>query len=420
MSNSLAIAAVTTTLRNLIFLGTRDELGSGRITTLPLDKARNTFEGNQVNLFLYHTTPDQAWRNIPKPTQAKRGKTEKAPLGLDLYYLVTAYGEHDSEAKSHRLLGRIMSILHDHPNLSMAEIEAATAIELSESDLHHQLERIAIKPESLTFEEISQVWRMFQAQYRASVAYQVSVVLIDSTLPLNLALPVLPRLPEDRGAIAQVGIGGPTLQEVQLPNRQHSAQFGDTLTIRGVDLDKPGITVQLRHGRLPEAIELMPLPQKTEQSLQVQLPNPLASAEVIRQWRAGLYTLSLRVPRSQYTWSTDEYPIAIAPQVLGVDPLAATAGDLTLTLTCIPQIQPDQSVLVLFGDRGYEPEHVSAPEAMEPTTLRVQIPAVLAGVYVVRVRVDGVNSIPVNFRARPPEFAANQTVVITEERTVSI
>lgn len=40
MSNSLAIAAVTTTLRNLISQGVAQELGSGIVTTQPPDKAR--------------------------------------------------------------------------------------------------------------------------------------------------------------------------------------------------------------------------------------------------------------------------------------------------------------------------------------------------------------------------------------------
>ncbi|MEO0824389.1 MAG: hypothetical protein AAFY67_01845 [Cyanobacteria bacterium J06642_9] len=47
MSNSLAIATVTATLKNIIFAGIREELGNGTITTKSLERARenNVFQG---------------------------------------------------------------------------------------------------------------------------------------------------------------------------------------------------------------------------------------------------------------------------------------------------------------------------------------------------------------------------------------
>ncbi len=414
MSNSMAIAAVTTTLQSILFLGVRDELGSGRITTLPLDKARSKEEGNQVNLYLYHTAINMGWKNIPKPARPK-GTMEKPPLGLDLFYLVTVYGEKDSEAKSHRLLGRVMSILHDHSTLKAAEIEAATATELPESDLHKQTEQILITSQSLTHEEMSQVWRGFQAQYRASLAYQVSVVLIDSKLPIDLALPVLPRLPDGRGAIAQIFTGEAKLEEVLLPNRQRSAQWGDVLILQGTNLTHPEMQVHLTHSQLSEPRVLLPLPGRTESELQVQLPNLMAMPEAAREWRVGFYTLSLVIPREHGRWSSEAWPLAIAPQILSVDPLMVSAGAVTLTLTCTPPVLADQVVSLLLGDRGIPVTEVEAlAEENAVTELRVQVRDASPGIYVVRLRVDGVDSIPVDFMARPPQFAANQTVVIVE------
>ena len=122
MSNQFAIAAVTSTLFDLVFLGIRDELGSGNITALPLDKARSGRDGNQVNLFLYHTMPNTAFQNDYRPSRGKHSHTGKPPLALDLFYLITVYGQSDSETKCHRLLGQIMNVLHDHPILHAEEI----------------------------------------------------------------------------------------------------------------------------------------------------------------------------------------------------------------------------------------------------------------------------------------------------------
>ena len=49
--------------------------------------------------------------------------------------------------------------------------------------------RITLQP--LSIDDISKLWAGFQMQYRLSVAYEVAVVLIDSTRPTRAAPPVL-------------------------------------------------------------------------------------------------------------------------------------------------------------------------------------------------------------------------------------
>ena len=68
MSNSLAIAAVTATLRNLLVAGFAGDgaVADTAFTTQPPDKARSGTT-NQLNLFLYQTTPNAAWRNQSMP-----------------------------------------------------------------------------------------------------------------------------------------------------------------------------------------------------------------------------------------------------------------------------------------------------------------------------------------------------------------
>lgn len=412
MSNPLAIAAVTTTLHSLIFLGIREELGSGNITALPLDKARSNREGNQVNLFLYHTMPNPAKRN-ERVARGPLAHAGKSPLALDLFYLVTVYGQNDSETKSHRLLGSVMSVLYDRSTLSRAEIEAATKAELPESDLHRQVEQIIITPEHLTFEEISQLWRGFQAQYRVSVAYKVSVVTIDSTLLPKSALPVLSRNWDNQGFAVYPGLA-PALQGLRLPHRQASAQFGDMIALDGVHLESRNLLVQFRNVRFGHTLELPPLPEQTETELQVRLPNPADQPGAIAQWRAGLYSLSLAVQRPDYVWTTNELPFALAPQVLSITPQEIPQGRVLLTLTCLPQIRPEQKVILLIGDRGISVQDLVSPtDPTAPSTLTFQLKDMQPGLYVVRLRVDGVDSIPIDFASTPLQFAESQTVRVT-------
>ncbi|MGG6266461.1 DUF4255 domain-containing protein [Leptolyngbya sp. AN10] len=401
MSNALAIAATTTTLRSLLFQGVRNELGSGSVTVRPLDKARGNNDGNQINLFLYHTAVSGAWRNMDMPHQGKAGETRPFPLGLELYYLVTAYGENDNDIQSHRLLGQAMSVLHDHTILSPAEIELATRpteadSALFSSDLHQQIERIRLVLLKLSFDEIAQIWRPFQAQYRISAAYQASIVLIESGLPVKTPLPVLRRGSDDRGAIAVASLP-PTLLEISPPNRKPSAELGDILVIRGDRLEGD-LTVRFRSVLSDAEIEIAPLSDRTINELRVQLSEAL-------DWVGGLYTVSVVDRSAAPGWATNDLPIALAPKVTTVDPLTAPSGDVTLTLTCTPEVRSTQRISLLWGDREIPPESISP--------LRFRIPNAEPGNYVIRLRVDRVDSIPVNFGARPLQFAENQTVRIT-------
>lgn len=422
MSNPLAIAAVTATLRNLLLQGFSDD-GFGdnvSVTTQPLDKARdnNTNQSNQVNLFLYQPQLSTAWRNMDMPGQVKPGETGYSPLALNLYYLLTAYGpDNDVNLLDHKLLGRAMSILHDNPVLSMTQIEAA----LPDSDLHRQLERIRITPQSLSLEDISKLWMTFQTQYRTSTTYEVSVVLIESKRPTRTPLPVLQRGRNDQG-VDTTASPSPSLRQIRSANQKPVAELGDLLTLVGEQLDGSDIlTVILRHPLLTNPITLTPLPESKATELQVQLPNSTDSPEIAREWLAGFFTLSLLVQRSSLpTWTTNEIPLALAPKITVDSPAAgsgvspeAPQGDVSITLSCIPQVRPEQRVLLLFGDRQVSTQFISTPnDPAAPTTLDFLVPNVSPGTYVLRLRVDGVDSIPIDFTSRPPQFANNQKVIV--------
>ena len=122
MSNDRAIAAVTATLRNMLFQAVSNdaELAGATVTTRPPDRARQGgATSNQINLFLYQTSVDAAWRN-QDPPGIRPGEFGQPPLPLVLSYLMTAYGEDDDEVLAHRLLGVGMQLLNDQPLLSPA------------------------------------------------------------------------------------------------------------------------------------------------------------------------------------------------------------------------------------------------------------------------------------------------------------
>ena len=159
MSNSLAIAATTATIRNLLLtqMSQRDsDLSDLQVTTQPPDLARKGITTSQLNLFLYVTMINGAWRNMDMPRQVRPGEVASPPLALNLHYLITAYGrgDTDNEAVSHRVLGGAMSVLHDHPVLGRDEI----ALALAGNDLGDQFERLRITPITTPLDEMSKLW----------------------------------------------------------------------------------------------------------------------------------------------------------------------------------------------------------------------------------------------------------------------
>jgi hypothetical protein len=410
MSNSLAIAAVTATLRNLLQQGLTADLPDASVTTKPLDKARNSNDsGNQINLFLYQAEPSAAWRNLDMPRQVKPGETGHPPLGLNLYYLITAYGQNDDDTFSHRLLGRAMSILHDHPLLSAPEIKAATETELPESDLHEQMEGVRITSQPLSFDDMSKLWTGFQIQYRLSTTYQASVVLIESICPAKTPLPVLTRGPDDEGVAAQADLAPPfpTLESVGLPNNQPSARLGDVLTLSGYHLDGDSVVVRFINRRLTEHIEITPLPGGTATEITVQLPDEPAD------WPAGFYTLAAVVSRAgQPDRTTNELPLSLAPGIVDITPNPAArdgSGNVTLTMTCNPEVRPEQRAALLLGNR----EILAGAHPAQTNTLQFLVTDTPPGEHSVRLRVDGVDSMLVDRTVTPPVFDETQKVTIT-------
>lgn len=401
MSNGLAISAVTLTLQNLIRDNVPELAGMSAVTTVPPDKV--TANGtDQLNLFLYHVMPSAAWSNFDMPRQVRPGETAAPPLPLVLDYLITAYGNND-----HVLLGKTMSLFHDHPLLSPDEIRAA----LGASELDKQVERVRVTLQPLSLEEMYRLWNGFQTQYRISAAYKVSVVLIESTRRVNAALPVLKRGEEDRGVQSVAG-ATPLLSELVLPNSQSSARLGETIVIKGQNLMTENVSVRFVNPALPNPVELTPSAGDRPGELKVKLPEP---ADGMSDWAPGLYTVSLVVRRPDLpSWPSNELPLGLAPIVTRA-PSSVVVGD-TLTLTSAPHLREGQRLLLVLGSEQVAPDAVvHDPGPALPSSIDFTVPPVgRVGPYVVRLRVDGIDSIPVVTQGDPPTptFDQDQTVVV--------
>jgi Pvc16 N-terminal domain/IPT/TIG domain len=416
MSNALAIASVTAVLKDLLNNGSIDRNlpgivgGDVDVTAIPPDRvlAGNGNEPDRLNLFLYQVTPNQGWRNAALPARDADGnRLTNPPLALDLHYLLTAYGAAEFHAEI--LLGYAMQVLHETPVLSRAAIRTALGTispvtgsvlppalrSLSASDLAEQIEQIKISPQFLNPEEMSKLWLTFsQTHYRLSIAYQVSVVLIESLRSTKSPLPVRTR---NLKVIPFVGLA---IEQV-LPAM---ITPGSKLTIEGENLMSDGVRVSFGSTVVsPTTI--------ADRQIEVNIPGGL---------RAGINTvqilhdLDFGTPTEPHRgFESNILPFVLRPQIVGAITTAPNnapdlpPGSIDVKFTVNPSIAPTQKVILLLNQRdGAAAYTFVAPQRNSDTnSLTVTIHGVKAGIYLVRLQVDGAESVlDVNTNEKSPDF----------------
>ncbi len=437
MSSALALAAVSASLKDLLNNGLIDhdlsQIGSFTVTAQPPDRiTTGQTEPNQLNLFLYQVTANSGWRNAGLPSRDSRGaRITNPPLALDLHYLLTAYGASDLNAEV--LLGYAMQLLHENPMLTRQQLRTALGPQspidgkllpgpfgnLSAVDLADQIELIKIAPVYLGTEDLSKLWTAMQARYRPSMAYLVSVVLIQSEARTTVALPVLKQGPDDRGPVAR-GVPVPVLAGIRpaASDLLPAVRLGEDLVVSGTNLPSSSATLQLENARLDIRRELTPTPGARAGQLAVHVPSVAEEPGGMSGWAVGVYTAAIRMAEPGLpVWTTNGVPVALAPRII-VTPLTASPGTVNLTVTCTPRLRPQQEAQarLLFGDTAIKADSISTPvNPLAPTTLQFTLPGVLAGTYLVRLRVDGIDSLPITFLGSPPKlgFDLQQTVTVS-------
>lgn len=177
MSDFNAIHDVSETLRLLL---QRALLARGRSVVVTVDSPHKEGQPEpRVNLFLYLINQEEHRRNsggwVPLGREGNEERRVKEPLALRLYYLLTAFASDGSS--EHRLLGESIQILFNHQYLADEHLQGS----LGESEV--RAERIHVVLQNLDLESINNIWGNNVALLRASVAYEVSVVLLEPGAP---------------------------------------------------------------------------------------------------------------------------------------------------------------------------------------------------------------------------------------------
>jgi hypothetical protein len=371
MSNALALAAVAKCIKAQLMAFLANHNASGVIGSLdvsilsPGQINPANITNNQLNIFAYQVTPNPGWCQDDLPLRSAQGDLLKRPLlALDLHFLITAYAK--DEAHADALLGYAAQYFHTTPVLTRKDIQqlevswlAGSALEkgLAGAGLSAQAELIKISPQPMSSEEISKLWAAFQAQYRPTIAYQASVVLIESDGAARTPLPVLTIGPDDRGVVAQPNLEPPfpMLLDVVFPQNQPTGILDDTVEFRGHHLEGSNVLARFTNLKTKTRLETPSLQSHTATKISLKLSDaqdldqPLTPPEKV--WSVGTYSFVFHVqrPGETYRRMTNTLVFSLAPKVESLS-LAITAGELVAEADCKPEVRPDQSISLIVGD----------------------------------------------------------------------
>jgi hypothetical protein len=345
----------------------------------------NGDEKSQLNLYLYHVTPNSGWYNADLPSRDNDGnRLSNPPLALDLHYLLTAYGADDFDSEI--LLGYAMQMLHETPVLTrdairqtldpvspLANLLPPALGAQAADDLADQVEQIKLTPEFLSTEEMSKLWTAMQTGYHTSVGYQASVVLIQKRLSIRSPLKVRDR------KLFVMPFRQPALDSIS----PQMIQAGGKLTLQGSNLANQNTA--LNFSGVSAAPDLM-----TDSRIDATLPAGL---------QAGVNTVQVMLPLDLGTpnephggFQSNSVAFMLIPQIAAPLPATAPRGS-TLTVSVTPPVGRAQNAALLLGSEMI-PIPARAPTPATTNTLDFPIPSDLPpGVpLLARIQVDGAQS----------------------------
>jgi len=400
MSNTLAIAAVTSTLRYLFdgALGGPQPgpVGSASVTTLHPGQLVPSDGGDlpkRINVFLYRVTPNHAWNLTDLPTRTGAGSLARRPVAaLDLHYLVSCTGD-DAELDAQRLLARAVLALAVTPVLGRDVVARALAeyaddtptAFLGAADLVDQVELVKVSPETLSLEEESRLWGTLGTGYLLSATYVATVVLIEPDLFPQVALPVRERV------VGVAPVAPPVLAEALTDPPGSAVVAGSVLTLTGSGLRGPVTAVRVG------PVEVTPADGATAARLTLTVrdvvPAGVHAVHVVHRSVAG----PTGAPPSRVVARSNSLPLLVHPDVTGV---ATAATEVTLTVR--PPLFPGQRATVSLGPLGAADGRVrltfslaSVPAGAEPSpTVVLDRGPIPDGDWLVRVVVDGADNMP--------------------------
>jgi hypothetical protein len=398
MSNHLAVATVTATLQKMLQDTVQADVEGARVTTVRPDNLGRGTPETGVNVYLYRVNPVN-WRNADLPSRRSTGDIIKRPqIALDLHYIFTFYGN-EVELEPQRLLGSVIRSLHTQPILGREviqdTIDTTPLRYLRESDLDLQVEMVKFMLLPLSTEELSKIWSVFfQTPYTLSVAYHATTVLIESEEIPKRALPVR----ETRVTVIPTR---PIINQIiSLDKRTKTwSMTSERLILADSPLKIRGTSLRGEITRVKIGETEIPVEEGKNTEISVNLG--LFPQNALRAGVQGLQIIHRKASDPHWEVDSNVFPFILLPTLKELEVAEVEEeGSLRsakVNLLTHPIVGQKQRVFLSLNQIGAaeSAQHSFPVSSREEDSdrLTVQIKSVQAGEYLVRLQVDGAESL---------------------------
>ncbi len=359
MALSDALSRVSTTLADLL-TDRMDRVEPISFGPPKLDPG--AMAGPRLNLFLFRIHENPAFRNDEDPRVATPGVPGHPPLALQLSYLLTSYGGQPAgvnalsadsmmDLDAQYILADAMRVLHDIPIVTRSTPRVRMLHPdpvILDPGLRAEYESLRISPITLTIDDLAKLWTAFKDEFQRSVAYEVSIVRIETVKPRASAQPVLVRHVAARGGIHFA----PVIQRIDPP----AVVAQEQATITGTGLGAMTLIVSDALGTgfplQPRTINVVP--DLATGALRFAIPNDPA------HFMPGRKSIAARVvdPATGHAITSDAFELVLLPDVTALSINASKFDGTQVTITGSllghappPDLPTDPLIpVVLFGD----------------------------------------------------------------------
>ncbi len=133
--------------------------------------------GGRISLFLFRIAVNSSRRNLPPRLSEDRKTRYRAPLPLDLFFLVSAWALNADLQQ--RLLGWCARTLEDAPILPASVLNRLQATPVFR---HSEMVELVCDPPSM--QDLNVIWDVVKPNTPLSIAYVARMIAIESEMPL--------------------------------------------------------------------------------------------------------------------------------------------------------------------------------------------------------------------------------------------